>query len=133
MSTLAGVGLPKPKDWQDFERKTRQLFASVLSDPNVQMHGRSGQPQHGVDIWGYRNNERSRAVGIQCKRVDDRISAAELEAEVEKAKCFDPPITEFFLVTTASRDAKLQAKARKLTDDLSRSHRPFLVAVWGWE
>jgi hypothetical protein len=133
LSMRSNIALPKPKDWQDFERKTRVLFASVLADPNTQMHGRSGQPQHGMDIWGYRNEDRSKLVGVQCKKSDDEITTAELEAELEKAKRFAPPISEFILVTTAPRDARVQKRARELTEMLSRTDRPIFVAVWGWE
>jgi hypothetical protein len=49
--------LPTPKDWQDFEGKTRVLFACVLKDPNTEMHGRTGQPRHGVDICGHRRRK----------------------------------------------------------------------------
>jgi hypothetical protein len=65
MSSLSNIALPKPKDWQDFERKTRALFECVLGDPNTQMNGRTGQPQHGVDIPGYRN-EIKKALGDPC-------------------------------------------------------------------
>jgi tetratricopeptide (TPR) repeat protein len=133
MSSLSNIALPKPKDWQDFERKTRVLFVCVLADPNTQMNGRTGQPQHGVDIWGYRNEDRHRLVGIQCKKSDDEVTDDELEAELEKAKGFDPPISEFILVTTAPRDQKIQQRARQLTESLLETERPISVTVWGWE
>jgi tetratricopeptide (TPR) repeat protein len=133
MSSLSNTRLLKPKDWQDFERKTRALFACVLADPNTQMNGRTGQPQHGVDIWGYRNGDPNRLVGIQCKQSDDPVTVAELEAELEKAKGFRPPIKQFFLVTTAPRDARIQQRARALTENLSQTERPIFVAVWGWQ
>src|ERR1700730_14661634 len=119
MSSLSNIALPKPRDWQDFEGKTRDLFACVLADPNTQMHGRTGQPQNGVDIWGYRGEDRARLVGVQCKLSDDDITVVELEAELEKAKGFEPAISEFILVTTAPRDGKIQKRARELTESLS--------------
>jgi tetratricopeptide (TPR) repeat protein len=133
MSSLSNVRLPRPKDWQDFERKTRELFARVLADPNTRMHGRSGQPQHGVDIWGYRNEDLTKLVGVQCKLSNDEIAAAELTTELEKAKGFIPAISEFFLVTTAARDGKIQQVARELTQSLSGTARPIRVEIWGWD
>ncbi|MEA2907834.1 MAG: hypothetical protein QOI12_5221 [Alphaproteobacteria bacterium] len=127
------VRLPKPKDWQDFERKTRELLAHVLADPNTRMHGRTGQPQHGVDIWGYRNEDLSKLIGVQCKLSNDEITAAELRAELEKTTSFTPTISEFILVTTAARDATIQQAARELTQSLIGTDRPILVDVWGWE
>ena len=91
MSSLSNISLPKPKDWQDFERKTRELFACVLADPSTQMNGRSGQPQNGVDISGCsRNEDRARLVGIQCKRSGDAITIAELEANSRKPGVLNP-------------------------------------------
>jgi hypothetical protein len=133
MSSLLNIRLPRPKDWQDFERKARELFARVLADPNTRMHGRSGQPQNGVDIWGYRNQDLTKLIGIQCKLSNDEIGAAELTTELEKAKGFVPAISEFFLVTTAPRDAKIQQVARELTQSLIGTEWPILVEVWGWE
>ena len=133
MSSLSNIHLPKPKDWQDFERKTWALFAHVLADPNTQMHGRTGQPQHGVDIWGYRNKDPGSIVGVQCKLSNDAITAAELNAELERAKSFVPPISEFFLVTTAARDSKIQQTARELTRSLAGTGQPMFVGVWGWD
>ncbi len=132
MSTLSNVRLPKPKDWQTFERLTRLLFEFVLADPNTAMHGRVGQPQHGVDIYGYRNRDPTRLVGVQCKLSDDEITEAELHDEFEKAKKFKPAICEFVLTTTAPRDGKIQKVARQLTEQLADSDRPIFVQVWGW-
>ncbi|MGJ4897479.1 hypothetical protein ACQR2B_17475 [Bradyrhizobium oligotrophicum] len=130
---VSNLSLPKPKDWQDFERKTCALFARILGDPNTQMHGRTGQSQRGVDIWGYRNQDSRRLVGVQCKLSADPITVTELEAELEKAKTFRPPISEFFLVSTAPRDVKLQQRTRELTSDLAATDHPIVVCIWGWE
>ncbi len=51
MSSLNSTALPKPRNWQDFEKQVRELFACELNDPNTQMHGRTGQPQRGVDVY----------------------------------------------------------------------------------
>jgi len=58
--------IPKPKNWQDFERAMWVLARSEWNDPNAQRHGRQGQSQHGVDIFGQRNGNGT-WIGIQCK------------------------------------------------------------------
>lgn len=133
MSTLFQVALPKPLDWQDFERKSRTLFKCVLGDPSTQLNGRTGQPQAGVDIWGCRDGNVVQLVGVQCKKSDDALTVAELESEVAKAKGFLPAIREFILVTTAPRDVRIQQRARELTAKLAQTDRPILVTVWAWE
>ncbi|WP_446011755.1 PIN domain-containing protein [Candidatus Electrothrix sp.] len=126
--------MPKPKNWQDFESHTRVLFKCILSDPTTQQNGRSGQPQAGVDVYGYRNRDVKQLVGVQCKKKqEDNVSEKELREEVEKAKTFEPKLAEFILITTAPRDQKIQTEARIITKELAETTHSFPVSVWGWE
>lgn len=132
--SLSSTELRKPKNWQDFERQIRELFACVLNDPNTLANGRSGQEQNGVDIYGYRNENRDRFVGVQCKKkYKNKVTEKELRIEVDKAKNFKPKISEFFLITTSQRDQKIQQFARLLTEELAQTNHPILVYIWGWE
>ena len=131
---LTSRSLLKPNNWQDFESEMRELFACILNDPNTQKNGRSGQSQNGVDIYGYRNQETSKLIGVQCKKkFETNVNENELRSEVEKTKKFNPCLTEFFLVTTAPRDQKIQEVVRVLTKELSQTDYPILVYVWGWD
>jgi hypothetical protein len=132
--SLSSISLPKPKNWQDFESHARVLFACVLNDPNTQQNGRSGQRQQGVDLYGYRDNRVDCLVGVQCKKkFDAQVTEEELRAEVENAKTFKPPLSEFILITTAPRDQKMQEVARIITAELAKTDHPIHVSVWGWE
>lgn len=132
--SLSSTSIPKPKNWQDFESNTRVLMAGVLDDPNTQQHGRQGQPQCGVDVYGYRDRDTARLVGVQCKqKLYDAVTEIELRAEVKKAKKFKPNLSEFILATTAPRDQAIQEVARTITKELATTKRPFTVSVWGWE
>ena len=110
------------------------LMACVLDDPNTAANGRSGQPQCGVDIYGYRDGDVRRLVGVQCKKkLDARVTETELRAEVKKAKKFKPKLAEFILATTAPRDQAIQQVARTITKELASSSHRMTVVVWGWE
>jgi tetratricopeptide (TPR) repeat protein len=112
----------------------RVLMSAVLADPNTQQHGRQGQPQCGIDVYGYRDRSISRLVGVQCKqKLNAPVTEKELRAEVRKAKKFRPAISEFILATTASRDQAIQGVARAITSELAATNDPFTVTVWGWE
>jgi hypothetical protein len=50
MPTIQAMELPKPKNWQDFERIVRDAQAQRWGSTDLQMHGRPGQTQDGVDI-----------------------------------------------------------------------------------
>ena len=132
--SLSNTSLPKPKNWQDFESHTRVLFACVLNDPNTQKNGRSGQKQNGVDVYGYRDKRVDCLVGVQCKKkFETQVTEEELRAEVENAKTFNPPLSEFILITTAPRDQKIQEVGRIVTAELAKTDHPIHVSVWGWE
>jgi hypothetical protein len=124
--------LPPPNDPVAFESLCLSLFKEIWQDQNAQKNGRSGQPQAGVDVFGQKAGER---VGVQCKQKDNlswrKITAAELEAEVEKARHFHPPLSEFILATTGPADEKVQQRARELTD-AHEQEGLFKVSVWSW-
>lgn len=127
MST-ASTRIPKPKDWQEFERQIEILAQCVLGDPTAKGNGRQGQRQNGVDVFGWRAGKI--AVGFQCKEHFEKpVTEKELRDEVKKAERFRPNLREFVLVTTAVRDAEIQQIARLMT--LERTD--FSVEVWGWE
>lgn len=55
MSNLSNFQHPPPKNWQDFESLCHDLWKEIWKDPNAQKNGRSGQEQHGVDVFGQPN------------------------------------------------------------------------------
>lgn len=136
MTDLTSVEIPKPKDWQAFERHCRLLFEHSLADPGAQNNGRTGQPQHGVDIFGKRGGGNGPQVGVQCKGKDGgyggEVTEVELKAEVEKSKKFEPALIEFILVTTAPDDGKIQKAARLLEQHVRSKGRDLSIQVWGW-
>src|SRR5258708_3908741 len=109
--------LPPPKEWADFERLIRDITAARLSDPNVRKHGRPGQSQHGVDLYG--KIPTGGIQGVQCKKKDviagHKVTINELRAEVRKARGFVPALAEFVLATTALDDASLQREALRIS------------------
>jgi formylglycine-generating enzyme required for sulfatase activity len=122
-----------PNDATAFESLCLDLWKDIWQDSGAQKHGRRGQKQDGVDIFGH---EKDALVGVQCKQKDGRLWArvtkAELEAEVEAARRFKPKLARFILATTAPRDAALQRKANELTEQ-HRQQKLFSVEVWAWE
>lgn len=124
---------PPPKGWDQFEDLCADIFQLEWQDPMLVRHGRAGQPQHGVDIVGRHGAEWP--VAVQCKNKSvwpvKRLTATELDEEVEKAKGFKPALKAFYLVSTAPDDEALQAHARKITAE-HLVQGLFPVAVFGW-
>ena len=134
MPTWNATQIPPPANWQDFESLCRDLWSRIWDDPHTQQNGREGQPQHGVDVFG-RPGRGADWAGVQCKLRSQlkasRLTAEEIAEEVEKAKKFNPRLSDYVLATTATRDAKAQAAARKITQ-AQEAEDSFPVAVYSW-
>jgi len=107
--------LPLPEDPQEFEKMVRDAFALKWKSPNLQIIGRSGQSQGGVDIFG--DDELGRPVGIQCKLYKAGLSIKTVEEEVKRAKEFEPPVATLYIATTYPNDSKLQQTVRLLSKE----------------
>jgi hypothetical protein len=66
------IQLPAPAHWQDFESICRDLFAAEWGDTDTKRHGRAGQKQDGVDVFGLRDGK---WCGVQCKLRDQHYAA----------------------------------------------------------
>jgi hypothetical protein len=133
MPTLASLSLPRPCNWQDFESLCCDLWRCRWGDPDTQKHGRSGQPQAGVDVFGQPNRGAEWA-GVQCKLKGEgeQLTRAEIEAEVVKAAGFRPPLSQFVIATTAANDVAAQEAAR-LISEMQRGREAFSVSIASWD
>jgi len=133
--TFHNYSIAPPATWQDFEKLCHFLWMDLLNDSNIQLNGRQGQAQSGVDVYG-RNSSNGIFTCIQCKGKNQNygnvVTEAELRREVDKAKTFMPIPGVFILATTAPNDQNIQKAARLI----SESHRKaglFEVCVLGWD
>ena len=135
MPKTSDIQIEPPDKWQDFENLCFKLWKSIWADPGTQKAGRKGQSQDGVDVFG-RPDQREKISGIQCRSKDkylkQKLTIAELTKAVKEAKAFEPKLSEFIIATTSPRDAKLQEKARKITQKHIKEGL-FTVSVVGWE
>lgn len=135
MSEYSAAQIPKPRDEQTFERCNEVLWRCILKDEAAHLHGRRGQKQRGVDLTGLRDGQPEQIVGVQCRLKGEGqiLTEAEVRTEVEKALTFTPPLTEYFIVTTAPDDERLQRLARELSISASENRdKPLKISIWGW-
>lgn len=134
MSIHVHIEQAPPKTWQQFEELCADVFAAAWSDPAMVRHGRGGQAQHGVDIYGRCGNQWP--VGLQCKRKSrwpvTKMTTADIDNEVAEARKFRPKLKSFYILTTAPNDAALQEHVRLITARHVRRGL-FDVHVLGWE
>ena len=67
MTDITNRVLPPALNWQDFEHLCYDLYSHMWRTNDAEMHGRRGQPQAGVDVYGTDRLEGDRFVGVQCK------------------------------------------------------------------
>jgi len=125
--------LQTPSSWSDFESLCHMLWKEIWQDPNAQKNGRSGQAQHGVDIFGKPLYQQS-FEGVQCKDKDGRLGSkltrSELLKECNNARKFIPALSGFTLAASCPNDAVLQQEARLINDNKAF---PFDVNIWFWD
>lgn len=121
--------LPPPTSWDEFEDICKSAFSLRFSNPNLTRHGRQGQKQDGVDIYGV--DSLKNYFGVQCKNTTSLISKDTIDSECIKAEKFFPPLAVLYIATTAERDVHIQAHARKLSEERMKVNKfPVEIVFW---
>ncbi len=136
MTKLPSIQVPPPSRFEDFEELCLDLWKCLWNDDHAQMHGRRGQSQNGVDVYGCRDGDANAWEGVQCKvksqLQDKKLTRREIENEVKAALKFESPLRNLVIATTAPRDTQAQEVARKITTAHQREGR-FAVRIAAWE
>lgn len=121
-----------PRNWQDFEDVCKELWREHWPCREIQSHGRNGQAQYGVDVFGIPDRE-DKYYGIQCKHksTGEELTELEVEHEVQEALKFPTPLKMLYIATTANNDAKIQ-KYVMLKDVENREKGLFGIRVYSW-
>lgn len=130
MPTAAHSQIDPPKDWDEFEDIVCSAAKNRWNNPDFTRHGRSGQRQDGVDVYG--NDNQGVLVGLQCKNTIEGMLEKTIKEEIEKAESFKPSISRLYIVTTAKKDQAVQKLVRLLSRERIESDR-FGVEVLFWD
>ncbi|WP_429117432.1 hypothetical protein [Aeromonas veronii] len=124
-----------PKTWKDLEYLCCDLWKIELHSFNMQLNGREGSEQYGVDCFG-QSGSSSAWIGIQCKEKqiypEKTLKIDAIRTEIKKAKTFKPALTHYIIVTTARRAPKLQEIVRIESEKLSQDGF-FSLQVCFWD
>lgn len=127
--------LPPPDTWEAFEDLCCGLWKAIWNYPGTKKNGRKGQKQNGVDIHGRPDNG-DKWAGIQCKGKDSythkQLTESEIIKESQKARNFNPRLSEYIIVSTAPTDQNVQSIVNTLSD-VYRGDGWFSIDVRGWE
>ena len=124
--------IPAPKNWQTFESLCARLWSSIWGTM-AQKVGRTGQEQHGVDVFGVSFYDGG-LCAVQCKlknyNIGSQLTTKEIDNESSNAMNFAQDLKQLTFATTTSRDVKLQQHCLKKNADPNKS---FKVDVWSWD
>lgn len=132
MSDANNEQLLPPASWDKFEEICADLFSRIWGDTQLVRYGRTGQRQNGVDIYG---QEKGADSGVQCKGKRNwpptKLTIAEIDAEVEKAKEFSPPLKTYIIATTADNDVHVTDHVNAISAKHAEQGL-FRVTIFGW-
>ncbi|MGY4426343.1 hypothetical protein ACVWY2_008792 [Bradyrhizobium sp. JR6.1] len=134
MSDANNEQLRPPPSWDKFEEICADLFSRIWKDNQVVRYGRTGQRQHGVDIYG---KDSEADAGVQCKGKRDwpptKLTIPEIDnAEIQEAKKFDPPLRTYIFATTADNDVYITDHVNAVSAKQAEQGL-FRVTVFGWK
>lgn len=133
LAARMGIGIPKPKDWQAFQRNCVLLFRDELGDRNAQEFGRSGQGQGGIDIIACRNGDMNHYVGVQCRLVAKPLKKSKILSDARAVLALDLGLKELIFATTAPDDSNATKAAIEVERELAAEGHVLRVVVLGWE
>lgn len=130
---LRFIDIPKIENDILLEGLAKALSKADIKYENVNVHGRPGQKQDGVDVYVKKVND-GKWIGIQCKvrSTNKSFTKTELLSEVDMAKNFNPSLSEYYLYTTLSRDNTTQEYLREIADELAEQNE-FSFDILFWE
>ena len=130
MPTYSNAQVIKPKSWEEFEEIVCSAAKIRFNNPDFSLHGRQGQAQDGVDVYG--DDHKGHLIGLQCKKTSVGVSKATILDEISKAEAFEPPISKLYIATTAEADVKVQTGVRSLSAErVSKGQFAVQILFWG--
>jgi len=129
MPTYNELKMAPPKSWDEFEAIVCSAAKNRWKNSDFVRHGRQGQRQDGVDVFG--RDDKGRLVGLQCKNTWTGLSIGAIKEEVEKAESFKPVLARLYVVTTADADKNVQGFVRELSEQRAKEGR-FEVEALFW-
>lgn len=136
----APINIHPPKNWQDFETLCLKLWGEIWNIPHeIDFNSDNSQGQNGVDIYGPIDGGLSYN-GIQCKNkklnlIDgkpNRISITDIQAEIEKAKSFQPTLSKLIIATSLPKDQKIEEYVRTQSVE-NVKNGIFSIQICFWE
>jgi tetratricopeptide (TPR) repeat protein len=98
----------------------------------LEVFGKRGERQYGIDVLDLGGEKSIYAAQCKLKEEHKSLSPSEIQAEVDQAKLFNPPLSRYAILTTAKISAHSQRKIR----EINQSHKDlglFEVELFTWD
>jgi hypothetical protein len=90
-----------PKNDDDFEEMCLQLLRRHWSRPGLEIFGKRGERQYGIDILDVGGEIPIYAAQCKLREEHKSLRPAEIQAEVDQARQFTPLLGKYGILTTA--------------------------------
>jgi tetratricopeptide (TPR) repeat protein len=112
--TQIRIRIPPPANPDDFEKIALKLLQRRWENHNLQLYGRRGQRQHGVDIFDPTASTPHRAA--QCKMYEplEPLTAKLIREAVKEALAFTPKLDVFAILATAKQATECQQAVKEI-------------------
>lgn len=96
------------QDWEDICKYYMQYLIKKRFDVDIKYvgYGSRGQKQHGIDIIP--SAPKTYPIVAQCKHISGKLEWKTIEAELKKTDQYPNEISNYFVITTGTRDTSVQ-------------------------
>jgi tetratricopeptide (TPR) repeat protein len=125
---------PQPDNERTFEKFCLKFLQRHWNNAHLELYGKRGEAQSGIDIIDMSFSDGPFRAG-QCKHheANKTIPPSEIEAEVQAALEFDPPIDHFAILTTARASTQAQNAIIRINREHKQKHIKMFVELFYWE
>lgn len=126
------IRLAIPTNDDDFETLCRDLLRVHWSAPHMEIFGKRGERQFGIDILDLGGQDPLYAAQAKLKEPHKSLPPQDIQDEVDLAKQFDPPLGKYGILTSGKVSTQSQRKVREI-NVLHRAQDLFEVELFTWE
>src|ERR1039457_1882827 len=103
-------------DEHEFERLCLELLRLHWSRPTLQLFGKRGERQFGIDILDLGGQTPLLAAQCKLKEEHKNLTPSAIQHEVDEATKFIPALGKYAILTTAKTSAQSQRKVREINE-----------------
>jgi tetratricopeptide (TPR) repeat protein len=123
---------PIPTNPDAFETMCLELLRRYWSRPGLEIFGKRGERQYGIDILDVGGQTPIYAAQCKLKEEHKNLTPLEIQEEVDEAEKFIPRLGKYAILTTAKVSTQAQQKIR----EINQAHKTtglFEVELLTWE